>query len=256
MLVKLDRCGGWRMVSVACILVTMSCVAGEPSQSKNKRHPDFSGVWGQYLEPGKTGFGMPRPVLPLTPEGEKKVATYRALFGANPDSPGAHCVGSGMPESMMFSGGYPMEIVQRSDLIVLIYEAHTEVRHIYFGEHVLAPEDRAPDRNGYSAGHWEGDTLVVETTALKEQEDEGYPHSDQAVIEERYHLATAVKGASVLIDDWELRDSVFYTKPVTGQKKWTLDPKGILLPYECSEQAWLDYLDALKNGKAKAPAYQ
>jgi hypothetical protein len=255
MLAKVDRCGSWRIVSIICILTTMCCVAGEPSQSGNSRHPDFSGVWGQYVEPGQIGFRMPRPALPLTPEGQKRLAAYRALFGPNPDSPGAHCVGSGMPESLMFSGGYPMEITQRSDLIVVIYEAHTEVRHIYFGEHILAPDDRAPDRNGYSAGHWEGDTLVVQTTALKEQEDQAYPHSDQAVIEERYHLATPTKDAPVLVDDWELRDSLFYTKPVTGQKKWMLDPKGILLPYECSEQAWLDYLDALKSGKAKAPAY-
>ena len=255
MLVTLDRCAGSRMLSLVCILVTVSCPAAAPSQSRNGQHPDFSGVWGQYLEPGKSGFGMPRPMLPLTSEGEKRVAAYRALFGANPDSPGAHCVGSGMPESMMFSGGYPMEIIQRPDLMVMIYEAHTEVRHIYFGQRVLAPEDRAPDRNGYSAGHWQGDTLVVQTTALKEQEDEAYPHSDQAVIEERYHLATEAKDAPVLIDDWQLRDPVFYTMAVTGQKKWTLDPKGILLPYQCSEQAWLDYLDALKSGKSKAPAY-
>ena len=69
-------------------------------------------------------------------------------------------------------------------------------------------------------------------------------------------FSTSIAGAApVLIDDWELRDPAFYTKAVTGQKKWTFDPKGILLPYECSEQAWLDYLDALKSGKAKAPAY-
>jgi hypothetical protein len=59
------------------------------------------------------------------------------------------------------SGGYPMEIIQRTDQITIIYEAHNEIRRVYFGNRVIPEKDRLPERNGYSTGRWEGDTLVV-----------------------------------------------------------------------------------------------
>jgi hypothetical protein len=57
--------------------------------------------------------------------------------------------------------------------MVLLYEAHSELRHVYLGGKIIPLPDRIPDRDGYSAAHWEGAMLVVETTALKEQEEMG-----------------------------------------------------------------------------------
>jgi hypothetical protein len=214
-------------------------------------HPDFSGVWTTYIAPGQVRFARGRrgPDLPLTPLAMQKMAAYRGLVTATSDNPGAHCLGSGMPGSMMFSGGYPMEIVQNPDVVLVIYEAWTEIRHFYLGDKIIPVGDRVPDRNGYSTAHWEGETLVVETTQLKEQEDETYPHSAEAHIVERYHLAKGPKGDKLLINDWTLTDPLFYTRPLTLQKIWAYDPKGILLPYECNEEAWLDHLEALRKAK-------
>jgi hypothetical protein len=217
--------------------------------------PDLSGIWSWYIEPGQrrvSTTGGPSLDLPYTAEGKEKVQTYRALVAPTGDNPGAHCLGSGMPESMMFSGGYPMEIIQRPEQITIIYEAHSEIRRLYFGSKVIPEADRIPSRNGYSVAHWDGDVLVVETTALKEQEDQGYPHSDQARILERYRLSTDAQGKKVLQVDWTMTDPQFYTKPVSATKKWAFDPKGILLPYECDEETWLDHLEALKKGKTTA----
>jgi len=156
---------------------------------------------------------------------------------------------------MVISGGYPMEIVQTPEVMVILYEAHSELRHVYLGGKIIPLADRIPDRDGYSAAHWDGETLVVETTALKEQEDQMYPHSDLARIVERYRITSDAKGAKVLVANWTLTDPAFYTQPVVGEKKWVLDPKGILLPYECNEEAWLDHLQSLQKpvaGKAAA----
>ena len=215
-------------------------------------HADLSGIWTWYIEAGKSPFARPGSgaALPFTPEGKKKVDEYRALVAPTTDNPGAHCLGSGMPESMMFSGGYPMEIIQRPEQITVVYEAHSEIRRLYFGAKVIPEGDRLPARNGYSIGRWEGKELVVETSSLKEQEDQGFPHSDQARITERYRLTTDPKGTRVLIAEMTLTDPVFYTKPVTAEKKWAFDPKGILLPYECNEEAWLDRLEQLKKQQA------
>jgi hypothetical protein len=217
-------------------------------------HPDFSGVWTWYLVKGQSPFRRHKLDLPFTPLARQKVDAYQALVGPTSDNPGAHCLGSGMPADMMFSGGYPMEIVETPDVIIVLYEAWSEIRQVYLGDKIIPPDDRLPDREGYSAAHWEGDTLVVETGSLKEQVDQMYPHSTEARIVERYHLSTDARGAKVLIDDWTLTDPVFYTRPLSFEKKWALDPKGILLPYECNEEGWLDHLDALRKAHAATSA--
>ncbi len=231
------------------------CLSLPRAHAAPAHHPNFSGVWGQYVEPGarRRFVRGRRPELPFTPLAKEKVDAYQALVSPTSDNPGAHCLGSGMPANMMFSGGYPMEIVQTPDLIVVLYEAWSEIRQLYLGDKVIAESDRVPDRNGYSVARWEGDTLVVTTTSLKEQVDQTYPHSADARIVERYHLAKPVGGAKVLVDDWTLTDPTFYTQPLTAEKKWTLlpnGPEGILLPYECDEEAWLDHLQALEKGHA------
>lgn len=240
---------GVAALGCAGILATgTAAVAAQPM------HPDFSGVWGAYVEPGQSSFRSFRAgvKLPLKPDAQDKVKEYRELITPGDDNPGKFCLGYGMPESMMFSGGYPMEIVQRPDMIFIVYEAYHETRQFNFGRKIIKPGDRIPDRDGYSTAHWEGDTLVVETTSLKEQEDETWPHSADARIVERYHLAADSKNDKVLEDDWTMYDPAFYTEPVKGVKKWSLEPQGVLLPYECDEEGWLDHLEALR--KAKNPA--
>jgi hypothetical protein len=235
-----------RRMPPALVLIAL----GLSTSSAAEPPPDLSGVWTWHIDPGKAPAARHSSALdlPLTAEGRKKVEEYLALVGPS-DTPGAHCLGYGMPESMMFSGGYPMEIIQRPEQITVIYEAQSEIRRFYFGDKIIAEVDRVPSRDGYSTARWEGNTLVVETSALKEQEDQDYPHSEQARISERYHLTTEPNGARVLLAEWTLTDPIFYTKPVTAEKKWAFDPKGALLPYECDEEVWLDHLETLKKHK-------
>jgi hypothetical protein len=215
--------------------------------------PDFTGVWGTYREPGQTGFGFGAPeALPLKPEAQRKVDEYDALIAPAGDTPGGFCLGTGMPGSMLGSGGYPMEIVQHDDVIVVIYEAHAEVRHIYIGSRA-AEEDLFPDRNGYSVGRWEGEKLIVETTHLKEAVDQRrYPHSAEARIVEEYELVTNEDGSKVLVANMTMTDPVFYTEPITAQKKWSFLPGVRLLPYECNEPAWEEHLNDLRERAGKS----
>jgi hypothetical protein len=214
--------------------------------------PDFTGVWGNYFPPGapRTFTRQPPPALPFTDDARKKLAAYHALVDATQDNPGAHCLGYGMPASMLSSGGYPMEIIQRPDQITIIYEAHNELRRIYLGARNIPEADRIPDRDGYSSGHWEGDTLVVETTWLKEQVDQAWAHSDQAKIVERYHLETDAKGGKVLTSEMTMTDPAFLSAPFTAAKKWSLEPNGHALPYQCDEATWEDHLADLKKAAA------
>ena len=151
----------------------------------------------------------------MTDEAKKKVAAYRALVTPTGDTPGGYCLGTGMPGSMLGSGGYPMEIHQRPEQMIIVYEAHSEIRRVYLGDRIVPDEDRIPGRNGHSSGRWEGDTLVVETTHLVEQVDQQYAHSDQAKIVERYRLThRAPRARKVLVAEMTMTDPVFYTQPV------------------------------------------
>jgi hypothetical protein len=211
--------------------------------------PDFTGVWGNYREPGAAGpaRGAPPAPLPLRPDAQAKVDAYRALVTPTGDTPGGHCLGTGMPGSMLGSGGYPMEIVQHEDLLLVVYEAHAEVRRIYITARAKQ-EDLFPDRNGYSIGRWEGDKLIVETTYLKEAVDQGrYPHSDQAKIVEEYHMVTNEDGTKVLTSSMTMTDPTFYTEPIKAEKKWQFLPGVRLLPYECNEPLWEEHLEELRQ---------
>ena len=228
--------------TLAALLGTASVVAASP--------PDFTGVWTNAGRPGiggATGPAAARP--PLKPEAQARVESYNKLVAKSGDSPGGVCLGTGMPGSMLGSGGYPMEIIQRPEQITIIYEAHTEVRRVYFGDRNAPEADRVPGRNGYSSGHWEGDTLVVETDNLIDQVDQRTtPHSDEATIVERYRLeANDEQGRRVLVSEMTMTDPKFYTAPVKMTKRWAQVPNGRLLPYECDEEVWRDRIEKLAH---------
>ena len=76
------------------------------------------------------------------------------------------CADYGVPGMMSLPGGYPIEFIQKPDQLTIIYEVNNETRRIYIGDRQVPPEQRLPSRAGYSAGHWEGNVLVVKTTDL------------------------------------------------------------------------------------------
>jgi hypothetical protein len=231
------------------LILALSALVGfgaMPRLAAADAHPDFTGVWGSYRgERGRRDADT--AALPLRPEARARVAEYEALVAPTGDTPGGFCLGAGMPGSMLGSGGYPMEIVQHGDVIVVVYEAHSEIRHIYVGRRV-DEADLFPDRNGYSVGRWDGVRLVVETTHLKDAVDQRqFPHSDQAKIVEEYEMTTDDDGSKVLTARMTMTDPGFYTEPVSTEKKWTYLPGVRLLPYECNEPLWEEHLDSLRE---------
>jgi len=194
--------------------------------------------------------------LPYTAEAKRKTSEYQALVQPTGDTPGGYCLGTGMPGSMLGSGGYPMEIIQRQDQITIIYELHGETRRIYFGARNVAEQNRVPGRSGYSSGRWEGEVLVVETNNLVEQLDQRTtPHSDEAIIVERYRLDGAdAQGRRMLVAEVTMTDPKFYTEPVRLTRRWAQVPDGHLLPYECNEEVWRDRIEMLtKKAGEKVP---
>ena len=231
------------------LVVVLSAAIGFAQARGNSERPDFSGVWTNYQsgQGGQRGArGAGQAELPYTPEAKRKMDEYQALVKPTGDTPGGYCLGTGMPGSMLGSGGYPMEVIQRSDQITVVYEAHNEIRRIYFGDRVIPVADRLPERNGYSVGRWEGNTLVVETGQLTEIVSQRFAHSSQAKIVERYTLSEE-NGRKVLTAEMTLTDPAFYTKPVSETKRWSIVPNGFLMTYECNEPLWERHLEELRK---------
>lgn len=211
-------------------------------------HPDFSGAWGTYRSPGGLGALTrgPGDQLKLTAEGQAARDDFISITEGTDHGAGNSCVGGGMPSSMIGSGGYPMEIIQRPEQLFVIYEAHTEIRRIYIDDEAEDPKTFFPERNGYSTASWDGDHLIVETTRLKTQVDSRHPHSNQASIREEYYFGeTLESGARILVNELTMTDPLWLEEPYVTTKRWQEMPEYHVLSYECSEPKWLDEMSEL-----------
>src|SRR5437868_9258198 len=111
---------------------------------------------------GNVGGSTPDGEAPYQPWAKELVQKRQA--DNSKDNPDAHCLPMGIMQ--MDAHPYPKKIIQTPTEVLMIYEASgTTVREIYLdGRPLPKKEEVEPWWNGYSVGHWEGDTLVVETT--------------------------------------------------------------------------------------------
>jgi hypothetical protein len=220
--------------------------------SAQDAHPDFSGVWTSYRGGGGSGFGGPPAALPLTEEGQRLVDEFQQLVGTMQDNAATYCVPYGMPTMMQLVAGYPIELIQRPEQLTIIFEIEGETRRVYFGDKAYPMERRFPNRDGYSTGHWEDDTLIVETTSFTDGQDQrSYPHSDQATMRERFRVETNADGRKIMHYEMTLTDPVYYTEPVTYSAQWTPIENGQIIPYNCTEEPWIKLL-ALRRAQIEA----
>jgi hypothetical protein len=215
--------------------------------------PDLSGIWTASRDgkggPARDNFAASfNETARFTPLARSKVAEYRALVDESGDSPGTYCVPTGMPGALLLGGGYPMEFIQRPEQLTILFEAHSEVRRIYLAGPKVDPADLIPSRDGYSTGRWDGDTLVVETTGLKESVDQVAVHSEDAKIIERYTLDKDPQtGRRLLNAEVTIVDPAFYVTPAAFKRTWAPLENGRMMVYDCNEPAWEDHLDALRR---------
>src|SRR5258708_18513804 len=173
--------GGYSMLLHFTLLLSVA--------SLHAQTPDLTGVWGQYRG-GRGGDPKLAPPaagpLVLKPEYAKPYETRRAAEaeaqkrGEQLANGSSQCVPYGVP-TMMSVAIYPVEIIQTPKQVTIISEAFSEVRRVYLDRPQAKLEDVAPGYYGRSAGRWEGDTLVVDTVAIKPSVSgyRGMPHSGQ-----------------------------------------------------------------------------
>jgi len=234
----------------ALILVVAATVCGAAISIADAQQPDFTGLWESYRGGAPQGRGGARPALPLTEEGQRRVEEYRVLSGPTRLNGATFCANYGVPAMMSLPGSYPIEFIQKPDQLTIIFEVNNETRRIYIGDRQLPPEQRLSSRAGYSAGHWEGNALVVKTTDLTDGLDQGAnPYSDQATIDERFSFEE-VNGTKVLTYQATITDPVYYTEPIKTERRYQ-PYDGFIIPYGCQDELWYELLE-LRRGQLEA----
>ena len=126
--------------------------------------------------------------------------------------PDTNCLPAGIPTAGLVSE--PVKIVQSPGLIVMLYESEDGHRQIYTDGRKLPKEVAQPAWLGYSVGHWEGDTLVVETAGFNDKswlDVIGHPHSEALRVMERYRR----RDFGHMDLEMTFDDPKMYTKPFT-----------------------------------------
>src|SRR6476661_1901973 len=128
---------------------------------------------------------------------------------------------------------FPMKILQTKDTVVVLSEYMVQYRQIHLDGRPL-PKDPVPSFKGYSVGHWEGDTLVVETTGYKNGlwlDLKGDPHTEEGRTTERIRRPKFGR----LEVQLTVNDPKAYTRPWSATRYLTLALNTELIDDVCNE---------------------
>jgi hypothetical protein len=200
-----------------------------PTPRTSDGKPDLSGNWQPNAirqNVDLIGSGVDVPLLPAA------AAVYKShKDNISRDDPEARCLPPGVPR--MSTTPYPWTIVQTPKLIVIVYEGGAHVWRKIFLDGRGHDPSAVSTWLGDSIGHWEGDTLVVETVGQNDitwLDQSGIPHSaDMKVIERITRPDFGHLEIQHVIED-----------PKTFSKPWTFTTRpsllrGELIEYICQE---------------------
>jgi hypothetical protein len=177
-------------------------------------HPNLAGTWeseeGYFLDLAKD---LKPGELVMTPwaaalQHERESSLHNGDLMVQ-------CMPPGVPRMNMSNGMvHPFKIVPSYGLYLLLYEtsANSTFRQIYMDGRPL-PKDPNPSWLGYSVGHWEGNTLVIETTGFNGKAwidtGKGHPQTEEGKVTERFTR----KDFGHLEMDITIEDPKAYVKP-------------------------------------------
>ena len=221
---------------------------------------DLSGVWMQYADGTEPGFARMNAVddrtrPPLTPWGQAKFDAAKPLMGprakgGQEDSAALHCEPSGPPQLLILPN--PFEIVQIPGRMFFFYEELHIWRTIWTDGRPL-PKDPDPNWLGYSVGHWEGDTFVVDTIGFNDKvwaDLSGNPRSEQMHLTERYRrLNHDTLEQQIIIDDPKSYKGVWISPP----KLHKLEPTWEIAEWFCASSEEEKYDEQVRRPSGEAP---
>ena len=224
----------------AALALTAAAAQAAPARAL----PNWSGVWtpveGNMFDPtagrsvGGEGSG-PQSFREFPPYNAEWEAKYKKevdlAMSGQPRDPTAACVPPGMPRLM--TSPYPWEFVVLPDRVLILKEYQSQVRRVYTDGR-KHPADPDPSYNGHSIGHWEGDTLVIDTVGMRGDtwyDRTGAQHSDKLHVVERMRKTDANTIELVLT----MEDPVAFTKPWVVTRHYHREPTWEIMEFVCTE---------------------
>ena len=242
-----------RLVSCAALLVGACAVLWPLGARSAAPIPDFSGIWGRNsvdYEPPPSG---PGPVMNKTrtfymrigddanpilkPEAAEKVRQAGAISrtGVNFPTPSNGCT----PWPPLYGWrALLMQMVQAKDEVVIIYVGDQQMRHVRLNQQ--HPRNVIPSYSGDSVGHYDGDTLVIDTIGVKPGplsmiDNYGTPFSPGVHIVERIRLIDAAAARRDYVQ--AQRDSGRVDEDMGGATVDEKYPKGLQISFRVEDPA-------------------
>ena len=191
--------------------------------------------------PSATGRGARTYDLPYTDWGLKQWKEYDPV---NKGDYAGSCLPFGMSRNINSPHG--LQILQSNDAVALLFEQNTWFHWIPTNGNPW-PKDLPPAWNGVSVGHWDGDTLVVETTGFNgytRLDTAGHPQSNQLKLTNTFLR----KDSNTIEHTVTVHDPKTYTQDWMNVRTWRLKPANdVIMEYSCEE----NNLDQLFSGAIK-----
>jgi len=240
----------WTKVAAGILLAAL---ASNISIRAQQSVPDFSSNlagWvglnggGPFYEPvpGRIPPVVSDPAHPFTPNGAATQPTFRIADLSNPNlkpwvkermqqdidellagkksafTPQSSCVPAGVPFFMGYGGPDPLVFLQTPKQVWIAWREDNQTRRIYMDvPHSASPK---PSWYGESVGHYEGDTLVVDTIGLNEKtvvDVYRTPHSEKLHVVERWRM---IDGGKMLQVIFTVDDTDAFYEPWSGMRRY------------------------------------
>ena len=230
-------------------LAVFACAAFATAAAAQKAPPDFSSndvgwiaIGGDFAEIPGSGPALMRndPAHPYVVNGTGGQPSYRIADLTNPNlkpwakermrrdndevlagkigfTPRSSCMPAGVPGFFTYPVR-PVYFLQTAKEVVLIYSGDEQVRHVYLD--IAHSEQPKPSWYGESVGHYEGDTLVVDTIGLNDKtvlDNYRTPHSDKLHVVERYRMVDGGKAMEVA---FRVEDPDAFNAPWSAIKRY------------------------------------
>ena len=221
------------------------------AQSAYQDIPDLAGVW-QRSFPGDSSL-VAEP--PMTAWGQERFDLARPIHGprttsaTEANSAELTCLPMGFPAT--YYRPRPFEIVQLPDRALMLFEVDHFWRVIHMDGRDF-PEVPLHTWNGYSIGHYEGDTLVIETRHMLGWQAEhiqrwidrlGHPFSDEVTVIERIRRVDH----ETLVSEVTIDDPIAYEEPFTGTLTFRL--RDFELAEFICQELMLSHLPEMRPGQ-------
>jgi len=231
---------GFFAVMLAVTLGGIASASGPVQIAPSSDPKDISGTWFGVgnQDPANARFVPVEGGEPPFNAAGRAILDHRNALNAagHPErQPADECMPHGLPAALRLPT--PFEIIQTPGQTTILTEASRTVRTVVMDK----PHPAQVERRfmGNSVGHWEGDTLVVDTTAMRANwlDISGAPASNTRHVIERYRKIDGNKKLEVLIT---IDDPVYYTRSWTARREYLWYPAERVREYICEEGARLE----------------